>query len=221
MRGEHFGDVENIKCETPRLLKNLTSQHMQHCFLQRKKRWTKCIHSGGRVLWGWPSAHSGIIEIRFLVSSVHEHFVHTLYVLPGWNCVNKVVTPPIKNYEYSFMTQKEVGWRILQYILKARWDQGTRLNECVTSDQAWLPTPWSEQKQENKFYKLDIFIDLVNVLWIELVSAFRPSTKVAILINLYDMQPKYFALQLCKYWPYKRHKMMEGTCKTHETIKNA
>jgi hypothetical protein len=36
------------------------------------------VHSlGGRVLWGWPRAHSGIIEIRFLVSSVHKHFVHT------------------------------------------------------------------------------------------------------------------------------------------------
>jgi hypothetical protein len=34
MQGEHFGDVENIKRETNRLLKNLTSKDMQHCFLQ-------------------------------------------------------------------------------------------------------------------------------------------------------------------------------------------
>jgi hypothetical protein len=40
------------------------------------------VHSlGGRVLWGWPHAHSRIIQIRFLVSSVQEHFVHTRYVL--------------------------------------------------------------------------------------------------------------------------------------------
>jgi hypothetical protein len=46
MHSEHFGDVENIKHETMRLLKNLTSQDMQHCFLQWKKCWAKCIHSG-------------------------------------------------------------------------------------------------------------------------------------------------------------------------------
>jgi hypothetical protein len=37
MRGEHFGDVENIKRETTRFVKNLTSQDMQQCFLQWKK----------------------------------------------------------------------------------------------------------------------------------------------------------------------------------------
>jgi hypothetical protein len=47
MRGEHFGDVENIKRETTRLLKNLTSQDMQNCFLEWKKCWAKCIHLGG------------------------------------------------------------------------------------------------------------------------------------------------------------------------------
>jgi hypothetical protein len=46
MRGGYFGDVNSIKCETTRLLKNLTSQDMQHCFLQWKQRWAKCIHSG-------------------------------------------------------------------------------------------------------------------------------------------------------------------------------
>jgi hypothetical protein len=35
-RGEHFGDVENIKRETTRLLKNIISQDMQHSFLQWK-----------------------------------------------------------------------------------------------------------------------------------------------------------------------------------------
>jgi hypothetical protein len=52
MRGEHFGDAENIKCEMTRLLKNLTSQDMKHCFLQWKKRWAKCIHSGGEHFEG-------------------------------------------------------------------------------------------------------------------------------------------------------------------------
>jgi hypothetical protein len=46
MQGEHFGDVENISHETTRLLKNLTSQDMHHCFLQWKKRSAKCIHLG-------------------------------------------------------------------------------------------------------------------------------------------------------------------------------
>jgi hypothetical protein len=50
-QGEHFGDVENFKRET-RLLKNLTLQDMQHCFLQLKKRWAKCIHSGGEYFQG-------------------------------------------------------------------------------------------------------------------------------------------------------------------------
>jgi hypothetical protein len=50
--GEHFGDAENIKCETTRLLKNLTASDMQHCFLQRKKRWAKCIHSTGEYFEG-------------------------------------------------------------------------------------------------------------------------------------------------------------------------
>jgi hypothetical protein len=50
MRGEHFGDVENIKCETTRLLKNLTLQDMQKCFLQWKKHWAKCIQLGGGVI---------------------------------------------------------------------------------------------------------------------------------------------------------------------------
>jgi hypothetical protein len=52
MRGKHFGDVENIKRETMRLLKNLTSQDMKHCFLQWKKRWAKCIHSGREYFEG-------------------------------------------------------------------------------------------------------------------------------------------------------------------------
>jgi hypothetical protein len=52
MWGERFGDVENIKREMTRLLKNLTSQDMQHCFLQWKKRWAKCIHSGEEYFEG-------------------------------------------------------------------------------------------------------------------------------------------------------------------------
>jgi hypothetical protein len=51
MRDEHFGDVE-IKRETTRLLKNLTSRGVQHCFLQWKKGWAKCIHSGGDYFEG-------------------------------------------------------------------------------------------------------------------------------------------------------------------------
>jgi hypothetical protein len=52
MRGEHFMDVENIKCEMTRLLKNQTSQDIQHCFLQWKKRWAKCIHLRGEYFEG-------------------------------------------------------------------------------------------------------------------------------------------------------------------------
>jgi hypothetical protein len=37
MWGDHFGDVENVKREMMKLLKNLSSQDMQHCFLQWKK----------------------------------------------------------------------------------------------------------------------------------------------------------------------------------------
>jgi hypothetical protein len=52
MQGEHFGDVDNIKCEKMRLLKNLTLQDMQHCSLQWKKRWAKCIHLEGEYFEG-------------------------------------------------------------------------------------------------------------------------------------------------------------------------
>jgi hypothetical protein len=45
--GQHFRDVENIKRETTRLLKTLTSQDMQW-----KKRWAKCIHPGGEYFEG-------------------------------------------------------------------------------------------------------------------------------------------------------------------------
>lgn len=31
----------------------------------------------GKILWGWLRSRFEIIEIRFLVSSMHEYFVHT------------------------------------------------------------------------------------------------------------------------------------------------
>lgn len=48
---KHFGDVKSIKRETSRLLKGLTSENIQHYFLQWKKR-TKCIQSGGEYFEG-------------------------------------------------------------------------------------------------------------------------------------------------------------------------
>jgi hypothetical protein len=80
MWGEHFGDVENVNNETTRLLKNLTSQDMQHCFLQWKKHWAKCIHLGESTLRVTMCPFQNNWN-RFLVSSVHEHFVHTTYLL--------------------------------------------------------------------------------------------------------------------------------------------
>lgn len=59
MRGEHFGDVENIKPEVTRLLNGLTSQDMQHCFKQWKDRWAKCILSGGEYFEG---DHVSVVE---------------------------------------------------------------------------------------------------------------------------------------------------------------
>jgi hypothetical protein len=47
MRGEHFVDVDTIKRETTKLLKELTKEDMQHCVREWEKRWTKCILSGG------------------------------------------------------------------------------------------------------------------------------------------------------------------------------
>jgi hypothetical protein len=47
MRGEHFVDVDAIKRETTKLLKELTKEDMQHCFQEWEKRWIKCILSGG------------------------------------------------------------------------------------------------------------------------------------------------------------------------------
>jgi hypothetical protein len=40
-RGEHFVDVDTIKRETTKLLKELTKDYMQHCFQEWEKRWTK------------------------------------------------------------------------------------------------------------------------------------------------------------------------------------
>jgi hypothetical protein len=59
MWGEHFVDVKNIKREMMKLLENLTVQDVQHCFLQWKKRWAKCIHSGGEYFEG---DHMPILE---------------------------------------------------------------------------------------------------------------------------------------------------------------
>jgi len=50
MRGKHFVDVDTIKRETTKLLKELTKEDMQHYFQEWEKHWTKCILSGGRVL---------------------------------------------------------------------------------------------------------------------------------------------------------------------------
>ena len=50
MRGEHFVDVDTIKRETTKLLKELTKEDTQHCFQEWEKRWTKCILSGGEYL---------------------------------------------------------------------------------------------------------------------------------------------------------------------------
>ena len=47
MRGEHFVDVDTIKRETTKPLKELTKEDMQHYFQEWEKRWTKCILSGG------------------------------------------------------------------------------------------------------------------------------------------------------------------------------
>jgi [histone H3]-lysine36 N-dimethyltransferase SETMAR len=52
MRGEHFVDVDTIKRETTKLLKELTKEDMQHCFQEWEKRWTKCILSGGEYFEG-------------------------------------------------------------------------------------------------------------------------------------------------------------------------
>jgi hypothetical protein len=46
-QGEHFVDVDTIKRETMKLLKELTKEDMQHFFQEWEKRWTKCILSGG------------------------------------------------------------------------------------------------------------------------------------------------------------------------------
>ena len=50
MRGEHYVDVDTIKRETTKLLKELTKEDTQHCFQEWEKRWTKCILSGGEYL---------------------------------------------------------------------------------------------------------------------------------------------------------------------------
>jgi len=52
MRGEHLVDVDTIKRETTKPLKELTKEDMQHCFQEWEKRCTKCILSGGEYLEG-------------------------------------------------------------------------------------------------------------------------------------------------------------------------
>ena len=49
---EHFVDVDTIKRETTKPLKELTKKDMQHCFQEWEKCWTKSILSGGKYLEG-------------------------------------------------------------------------------------------------------------------------------------------------------------------------
>jgi hypothetical protein len=50
MWGEHFVDVDTIKRETTKPLKELTKKDMQHFFQEWEKYWTKCILSGEEYL---------------------------------------------------------------------------------------------------------------------------------------------------------------------------
>jgi len=52
MRGVHFVDVDTIKRETTKPLKELTKGDMQHCFQEWEKSCTKWILSGGEYLEG-------------------------------------------------------------------------------------------------------------------------------------------------------------------------
>jgi len=52
MRGEHFVDVDNVKRETTKLLKELIKEDTQHCFQEWEKRWTKCNLSGEEYFEG-------------------------------------------------------------------------------------------------------------------------------------------------------------------------
>jgi len=47
MRGQNWDDVETIKHEMTRQLRSLTSEDVEECFNQWKRRWDKCIATDG------------------------------------------------------------------------------------------------------------------------------------------------------------------------------
>jgi len=52
MKGRRFSSIEEIKAESLRVLKDMPKSEYQECFEDWKKRWHKCIISGGDYFEG-------------------------------------------------------------------------------------------------------------------------------------------------------------------------
>lgn len=59
MKGRRFSSIEEIKAESLRMLKDMPKSEYQECFEDWKKRWHKCIISGGDYFEG---DHIGVDE---------------------------------------------------------------------------------------------------------------------------------------------------------------
>lgn len=53
MKGRRFSSIEEIKTESLRVLKEIPKSEYQECFEDWKKRWHKCIISGGDYFEGY------------------------------------------------------------------------------------------------------------------------------------------------------------------------
>ncbi len=61
LKGKRFDDLEEIKANTTRVLKALTSSDFKSCFKSRERRWNKCVILGGLQCGYW-----GLVCVKLL-----------------------------------------------------------------------------------------------------------------------------------------------------------
>jgi hypothetical protein len=47
LKGRRFDTIEEIQAETQRVLDTLTEKDLQEAFQKWRRRWVRCLHSGG------------------------------------------------------------------------------------------------------------------------------------------------------------------------------
>ncbi|CAI6376783.1 unnamed protein product [Macrosiphum euphorbiae] len=79
MKGRRFSSIEEIKAESLRVLKDMPKSEYQECFEDWKKRWHKCIISGGDYFEGDHIDVDEQINIFLKKRKFRVLFEHTSY----------------------------------------------------------------------------------------------------------------------------------------------